>query len=42
MVDVSIVTKISQKANWNKQTDRQVDGQDNVLSQADDLIKGQE
>ena len=42
MVDVSIVTKISQEAHWNKQTDRQVDGQDNILSQDDDLIKGQE
>ena len=27
MVDVSIVNKTSPEANWNRQTDRQTDGQ---------------
>ena len=38
MIDVSIVTKTSQEANWNGQAGRQTGGQDHVLSQADALI----
>ena len=30
------------EANWNRRTDRQADGQDHVLSQADALTKTQE
>ena len=37
MVDVSIVTETPQEANWNRQTGRQADAQDHVLSQADAL-----
>ena len=43
MLDISIVNKTSQEANWNertgRQTGRQTDGQDHVLSQADALTK---
>ena len=42
-IDISIVNKTSQEANWNgrsgRQTGRQTDGQDHVLSQADALTK---
>ena len=43
MLDISIVNKTSQEANWNGQTGRQAgrkaDGQDHALSQADPLTK---
>ena len=35
MLDISIVNETSPEANWN----RQADGQDHVLSQADALTK---
>ena len=42
MFDNSNVNKISPKANWDRQTDgqadRQTDGKDHVLSQADNAI----
>ena len=43
MLEISIVNKTSQEANWNgwtgRQAGRQTDGQDHVLSQADALTK---
>ena len=39
MVDVSIVNETSPEANWNRQTGRQADAQDHILSQADALTK---
>ena len=39
MVDVSIGNETSPEANWNRQTGRQADAQDHVLSQADALTK---
>ena len=39
MLDISMVNETSPEGNWNRQADRQVDGQDHVLSQADALIK---
>ena len=36
---VSIVNETSPEAIWNRQTDRQTDGKDHVLSQADVLTK---
>ena len=43
MLDISIVNKTSQEANWNgwtgREADRQTDGIDHVLSQADTLTK---
>ena len=45
MLDISIVNETSPEANWNRQSDRhadrQTDGQDHVLSQADALTKKQ-
>ena len=43
MLDISIVNETSPEANWNRQADRQTgrqtDGKDHVLSQADALTK---
>ena len=39
MFDNSIVNEASPEANWNRQTDRQAERQDHVLSQADALTK---
>ena len=39
MIYVSIVTETSQEAYWNRQTGRQTDTHDHVLSQADTLTK---
>ena len=40
MLDISIVNETSPEANWNRQTGRQTDTQDHVLSQADIKKKG--
>ena len=39
MLDISIVSEISQEANWNEWTGRRIDGHNHVLSQADALTK---
>ena len=39
MIDFSIVTETSQEANLNVEADRQADGQDHELSQADTRTK---